>query len=120
MPAGSPRPRMRSCRSASPTFMSASTSDLALLPARRGKVLRLPVPGRGRLRALLLPPAPARGASPLSGAPAALTEAAGDPETLVVDATLLSVLHPRRAGRSAGLEGGAGEVGLFLLGRIDN
>jgi len=29
----------------------------------------------------------------------------GDPETLVVDSTLLSVLHPRQVGQSAGFEG---------------
>jgi len=31
----------------------------------------------------------------------------GDPETLVVDSTLLSVLHPRQVEQSAGLEGAA-------------
>ncbi len=36
-----------------------------------------------------------------------LPELTGDPETLVVDSTLLSVLHPRQAGQSAGFEGAA-------------
>ena len=31
----------------------------------------------------------------------------GDPETLIVDSTLLSVLHPRQVGQSAGFEGAA-------------
>jgi Transposase DDE domain len=31
----------------------------------------------------------------------------GDPETLIVDSTLLSVLHPRQAGQSAGFQGAA-------------
>ncbi|CAA9455849.1 MAG: Mobile element protein [uncultured Rubrobacteraceae bacterium] len=36
-----------------------------------------------------------------------LDELVGDPETLIVDSTLLSVLHPRQVGQSAGLEGAA-------------
>ncbi len=31
----------------------------------------------------------------------------GDPETLIVDPTLLAVLHPRQVKRSAGFEGAA-------------
>ncbi|MDQ3639604.1 MAG: transposase, partial [Actinomycetota bacterium] len=38
---------------------------------------------------------------------AILTELVGEPETLIVDSTLLSVLHPRQAGQSAGFEGAA-------------
>ena len=38
---------------------------------------------------------------------AILPELVGEPETLIVDSTLLSVLHPRQAGQSAGLEGAA-------------
>jgi hypothetical protein len=34
-------------------------------------------------------------------------ELLGDPETLIVDSTLLPVLHPRQVGQSAGLEGAA-------------
>jgi hypothetical protein len=34
-------------------------------------------------------------------------ELVGDPETLVVDSTLLSVLHPRQVAQSAGFEGAA-------------
>jgi hypothetical protein len=34
-------------------------------------------------------------------------ELVGDPETLVVDSTLLSVLHPRQVSQSAGFEGAA-------------
>src|SRR5215210_4391749 len=34
-------------------------------------------------------------------------ELVGDPETLIVDSTLLEVLHPRQVGQSAGLEGAA-------------
>ena len=34
-----------------------------------------------------------------------LGELAGDPETLVVDSTLLAVLHPRQVGQSAGFDG---------------
>jgi hypothetical protein len=36
---------------------------------------------------------------------AILPELAGDPETLIVDSTLLSVLHPRQVSQSAGFEG---------------
>lgn len=36
-----------------------------------------------------------------------LPELVGDPETLIVDSTLLSVLHPRQVSQSAGLEGAA-------------
>ena len=36
-----------------------------------------------------------------------LGELVGDPETLVVDSTLLSVLHPRQVSQSAGFEGAA-------------
>ena len=36
-----------------------------------------------------------------------LPELVGDPETLIVDSTLLSVLHPRQVGQSAGFEGAA-------------
>ena len=36
-----------------------------------------------------------------------LPELTGDPETLIVDSTLLSVLHPRQVGQSAGFEGAA-------------
>lgn len=38
---------------------------------------------------------------------AILPELVGDPETLIVDSTLLSVLHPRQVGQSAGFEGAA-------------
>ncbi len=37
-----------------------------------------------------------------------LGELVGDPETLVVDSTLLAALHPRQVKQSAGFEGGAG------------
>jgi len=36
-----------------------------------------------------------------------LGELVGDPETLIVDSTLLGVLHPRQVGQSAGFEGAA-------------
>src|SRR5215216_2950889 len=36
-----------------------------------------------------------------------LPELSGDPETLLVDSTLLSVLHPRQVGHSAGFDGAA-------------
>src|SRR5215207_2644913 len=36
-----------------------------------------------------------------------LPELVGDPETLIVDSTLLSVLHPRQVSQSAGFEGAA-------------
>ena len=36
-----------------------------------------------------------------------LPELTGDPETLVVDSTLLSVLHPRQVGQHAGFDGAA-------------
>jgi hypothetical protein len=36
-----------------------------------------------------------------------LPELVGEPETLVVDSTLLPVLHPRQVGQSAGFEGAA-------------
>src|SRR5215203_1065153 len=38
---------------------------------------------------------------------AILAELVGDPETLIVDSTLLEVLHPRQVGQSAGFEGAA-------------
>jgi hypothetical protein len=38
---------------------------------------------------------------------AILPELVGEPETLIVDSTLLSVLHPRQARQSAGFEGAA-------------
>ncbi len=38
---------------------------------------------------------------------AIVPELVGDPETLVVDSTLLEVLHPRQVGQSAGFEGAA-------------
>jgi Transposase DDE domain len=38
---------------------------------------------------------------------AILGELVGDPETLIVDSTLLSVLHPRQVSQSAGFEGAA-------------
>jgi hypothetical protein len=38
---------------------------------------------------------------------AILPELVGEPETLIVDSTLLSVLHPRQVPQSAGLEGAA-------------
>jgi len=38
---------------------------------------------------------------------AILTELVGDPETLLVDSTLLSVMHPREVSQSAGFEGAA-------------
>src|ERR671933_1775849 len=34
-----------------------------------------------------------------------VAELAGDPETLIVDSSLLSVLHPRQVGQSAGFDG---------------
>jgi hypothetical protein len=34
-----------------------------------------------------------------------LPELVGDPETLLLDSTLLEVLHPRQVAQSAGLEG---------------
>jgi hypothetical protein len=36
-----------------------------------------------------------------------LAELVGEPETLIVDSTLLEVLHPRQASQSAGFEGAA-------------
>jgi hypothetical protein len=36
-----------------------------------------------------------------------LAELVGDPETMIVDSTLLSVLHPRQVGQSAGFDGAA-------------
>jgi hypothetical protein len=49
---------------------------------------------------------------------AIVAELVGDPETLVVDSTLLAVLHPRQVGQSAGsgetaCPGGMGEMGLL-------
>jgi hypothetical protein len=38
---------------------------------------------------------------------AILPELVGDPETLIVDSTLLAVLHPRQVSQSAGFEGAA-------------
>jgi Transposase DDE domain len=38
---------------------------------------------------------------------AVLPELVGEPETLIVDSTLLSVLHPRQVSQSAGFEGAA-------------
>lgn len=39
-----------------------------------------------------------------------LAELAGEPETLVVDSTLLAVLHPRQVQQSAGFDGAAWAV----------
>jgi len=36
-----------------------------------------------------------------------LSEMVGEPETLLVDSTLLSVLHPRQVSQGAGFPGGA-------------
>jgi hypothetical protein len=36
-----------------------------------------------------------------------VSELVGDPETLIVDSTLLSVLHPRQLKQSGGFEGAA-------------
>jgi hypothetical protein len=45
-----------------------------------------------------------------------LGELAGDPETLVVDSTLLAVLHPRQVSQSAGFDGAAWTVwGSFAV-----
>ena len=45
-----------------------------------------------------------------------LPELVGDPETLIVDSTLLEVLRPRQVGQSAGFEGAAwGRWGSFAL-----
>jgi hypothetical protein len=47
---------------------------------------------------------------------AILAELAGDPETLLVDSTILSVLHPRQVAQSAGFEGAAWAVwGSFAV-----
>jgi Transposase DDE domain len=47
---------------------------------------------------------------------AMLGELAGDPETLVVDSTLLAVLHPRQVEQSAGFDGAAWAVwGSFAV-----
>jgi hypothetical protein len=47
---------------------------------------------------------------------AVLAELAGEPETLLVDSTLLSVLHPRQVAQSAGFEGAAWAVwGSFAV-----
>lgn len=47
---------------------------------------------------------------------AVLGELAGDPETLVVDSTLLTVLHPRQLEQSAGFDGAAWAVwGSFAV-----
>ena len=47
---------------------------------------------------------------------AVLEELAGDPETLVVDSTLLPALHPRRVGQSAGFDGaGWAKWGSFAV-----
>jgi hypothetical protein len=36
-----------------------------------------------------------------------VSELVGDPETLIIDSTLLSVLHPRQVEQSGGFEGAA-------------
>ena len=47
---------------------------------------------------------------------AVLAELVGDPETLVVDSTLLAVLHPRQVAQSAGFDGAAWAVwGSFAV-----
>ncbi len=42
-----------------------------------------------------------------------LPELVGEPETLIADSTLLSVLHPRPLAQSAGFEGAAWVMGLL-------
>jgi hypothetical protein len=45
---------------------------------------------------------------------AIVAELVGDPETLLVDSTLLSVMHPRQVGQSVGFYGGRGSDGARL------
>jgi hypothetical protein len=47
-----------------------------------------------------------------------LAELVGDPETLVVDSTLLPVLHPRQVSQSAGFDGAAWAVRVGLVRRL--
>jgi hypothetical protein len=50
-----------------------------------------------------------------------LSELVGDPETLLIDSTLLAALHPRQVAQSVGLPGGGmGEVGFLqrLRGKV--
>jgi hypothetical protein len=48
-----------------------------------------------------------------------LAELVGDPETLIVDSTLLEVVHPRQLSQSAGFEGAAwvrwGSFAVYVL-----
>ena len=68
---------------------------------------------------LLLVAPPREEAASLSGAVAAgtvLADLVGEPETLIVDSTLLEVLHPRQVEHSAGFHGAAWAVwGSFAV-----
>jgi Transposase DDE domain len=76
----------------------------ALLPARRTEVLLAPVSGCGGAAPFLVAPA-GEEAQALRMEPLRreiLPELVGDPETLLIDSTLLEVLHPRQVSHSAG------------------
>jgi len=84
---------------------AAQRRVLPLFPARCRKVPRAPVPGLGRALALLVAPPAAvklrRFLEPLRRA--VLPElVVGDPETLIVDSTLLAVLRPHQVKQSSG------------------
>lgn len=81
----------------------------ALVLARGRSLLLAPLPGDRRPISLLVAPARPQ-AQALPREPlrrAILPELVGEPETLIVDSTLLWVLHPRQVPRSEGFEGAA-------------
>jgi hypothetical protein len=88
---------------------AAGRRERTLLPAGRREVLLAAVPRRGGAAPLLVPPASEealrRFLEPLRRG--VLSEMVGEPETLLVDSTLLSVLHPRQVPQDSGFPGGA-------------
>ncbi len=83
---------------------TARCRERALVPARCSEVLLAPVPRDHRATSLLAP-SPREEAQELLGGrapPEVLPELVGDPETLIVDSTLLEVVHPRQVNQSAG------------------
>jgi hypothetical protein len=96
--------------------------ERALLLARRTKVLLAPVPrGSGALPFLLQPAHEEAQALRMESLRREILpeELVGEPETLLVDSTLLEVLHPRQVRQSAGSGGKpfgrsrVGKVGLL-------
>ena len=92
-----------------PLPAAARCGKRTLLLARCSEVLLPPVSWGGGAAPFLVP-SEGKEAQAFFGASAKeiLSELVGDPETLLVDSTLLSVLHPRQVPQSAGFPGRRG------------